>query len=90
MPKAVMFDCYNTLLRYESQEDKERIWEMMLEAIQYMTEIKLTITPKELERLYQKACEKEEQECIAKRGIHAEVSLSRVWFEVLTGLNITQ
>ena len=88
MPKAVMFDCYNTLLRYESQEDKERIWEMMLEAIQYVTEKELTVTSEELETLYQKACEKEERECAAKRGIHAEVSLSKAWLEVLTKLNI--
>ena len=88
MPKAVMFDCYNTLLRYESQEDKERIWEMMLEAIQYMTEKELTITPEELETLYQKACDTEERKCIEERGPHAEVSFSRAWYEVLTKLNI--
>ena len=88
MVKAVLFDCYNTLLRYESQEDKERIWEMMLEAIQYMTEKKLTVTPKELEILYQKACDTEERKCIKERGPHAEVSFSRAWLEVLTKLNI--
>lgn len=88
MPKAVMFDCYNTLLRYESQEDKEQIWEMMLAAIQYMTEKEITVTPKELETLYQEASRKEEAECVAGRGIHAEVSLSRTWAEVLIKLNI--
>mgnify|MGYP003298660508 FL=1 len=90
MLKAVMFDCYNTLLRYESQEDKERIWEMMLEAIQYMTEKKFQITSKELEVLYQKACEREERRCRLERGIHAEVSLSKVWSEVLTKLGISR
>ena len=88
MPKAVMFDCYNTLLRYESQEDKERIWEMMAEAIEYITEKKIAVTAEELEILYQKACNREERECIVKHGIHAEVSFSRVWYEVLTKLNI--
>ena len=90
MLKAVMFDCYNTLLRYESQEDKDRIWEMMLEAIQYMTEKELAVTPDELETLYQTACDREERECIAKHGIHAEVSFSRAWLEVLTRLNIPE
>lgn len=88
MPKAVIFDCYNTLLLYESQEEKERIWEMMAVAIQYMTEKELTVTPEELESLYQKACEKEERDCKEKGGIHAEVSLRRVWVNVLTTLNI--
>lgn len=90
MPKAVMFDCYNTLLRYESKEDKDGIWDMMLEAIQYMTEKKLTITAKELEKLYQKACDTEERKCIKERGPHAEVSFSRAWYEVLTKLNIPE
>ena len=90
MPKAVMFDCYNTLLRYESQEDKERIWDMMLEAIKYMTEKEITVTAEELEILYKKASDAEERKCIKERGPHAEVSLKRAWFEVLSKLNITE
>ena len=90
MPKAVIFDCYNTLLRYESQEDKERIWEMMIAAIQYMTEKKISITSENLEVLYKKECDKEERECKSKRGDYAEVCLRRVWIHVLTKLNIPQ
>ena len=47
MPKAVMFDCYNTLLRYLSKEDKEGIWEMMITAISYVTKKKVSVTPEE-------------------------------------------
>ena len=43
MVKAVIFDCYNTLLCYESQEDKAGIYEMMIHAIEYMTETSLQI-----------------------------------------------
>ena len=48
MPKAVMFDCYNTLLRYKSEEDRDGIWEMMKSAIEYMTERELPITPEKI------------------------------------------
>ena len=68
MPKAVMFDCYNTLLRYESEEDRDGIWKMMKETIQYTTECKLQVTPKELETLYKAECVKEEKECICARS----------------------
>lgn len=61
MPKAVMFDCYNTLLRYKSEEGRDGIWEMMKSAIEYMTERELSITPQDLADLYRKACIKEEQ-----------------------------
>lgn len=43
MSKAVMFDCYNTLLRYESEEEKAGIWKMMKEAIEYTTGMKLLL-----------------------------------------------
>ena len=86
MPKAVMFDCYNTLLRYESEEDREHIWEMMLEAIQYVTEQKLKITSKELEIIYEKACKEEEKCSKRERGEHAEVYLRRAWKNVLSEL----
>ena len=88
MPKAVMFDCYNTLIRYESEEDRIGIWEMMKEAIQYTTGCKLQIAPKELETLYKAECVKEEKECISKRGIYAEASLGRAWLQVLIKLEI--
>lgn len=90
MPKAVIFDCYNTLLRYESEEDRAGIWNMMKEAIQYMTETKLKITAEELESLYSIACAKEEKECKNEHGKYAEVSLGRVWQDVLTKINIPQ
>lgn len=90
MPKAVMFDCYNTLLRYESQEDREHIWDMLLEAIQYVTEQKLKITSKELELIYQKACKEEEVYCKRERGEHAEVCLRRAWQKVLVDLKLAQ
>lgn len=88
MPKAVMFDCYNTLLRYESQEDREHIWDMMLEAIQYVTEQKLPITSKELETIYEKACKEEEACSKRERGEHAEVYLRRAWQNVLMELKL--
>ena len=88
MPKAVMFDCYNTLLRYKSEEDRDGIWEMMKSAIEYMTERELSITPQDLADLYRKACIKEEKESQTERGIHAEVYLRRVWKNVLVKLKI--
>jgi len=88
MPKAVMFDCYNTLLRYESEEDRVGIWKMMNGTIQYTTGCKIQITPKKLEKLYKEECVKEEKECISKRGIYAEVSLERAWYQVLIKLDI--
>ncbi len=88
MPKAVIFDCYNTLLRYESQEDKERIWEMMMTAIEYITGKELRITSEELEALYKKVCDKEERECRSERGVYAEVSLRRVWLNVMIKLDV--
>ena len=88
MPKAVLFDCYNTLLCYESQEDKAGIYEMMIHAIEYMTESSLQIVAEELEILYQEAYFKEVRECQRLRGIHAELHLRRVWKNVLTALNI--
>ena len=88
MPKAVIFDCYNTLLRYQSEEERDGIWNMMKEAIQYMTENKLKVTSEELKSLYQKAYIKEEKECVNKYGKHAEVCLRRVWQDVLIKLNI--
>lgn len=88
MVKAVMFDCYNTLLRYESEEDRAGIWKMMKEGIQYTTGIKLQITPKKLEALYKAECETEEKESKAQRGDYAEVSLGRVWLKVLKQLEI--
>ena len=36
MVKAVIFDCYNTLLCYQSQEEKTGIWEMMAKAVEYI------------------------------------------------------
>ena len=62
MVKAVIFDCYNTLLCYESQEDKAGIYEMMIHAIEYMTETSLQIVAEELEILYQEAYFKEVRE----------------------------
>ena len=88
MPKAVMFDCYNTLLRYESEEEKAGIWKMMKEAIEYTTGMKLQITPRKLEALYKAEYEIEEKECISERGVYAEVSLGRVWLQVLTKLEL--
>ena len=88
MLKAVMFDCYNTLLRYESEEDRAGIWGMMKSAIEYMMQRELPVMPEELESLYQKACAKEEIESKKARGIHAEVCLRRVWKIVLMNLKI--
>ena len=89
MPKAVMFDCYNTLLRYQSEEDKKGIWKILLTSIGYVTEQKLTVTPKKLKVMYQKACEREEEECKKSRGEYAEVSLRRVWEKVLKEVGIS-
>ena len=63
MPKAVMFDCYNTLLRYLSKEDKDGIWEMLLTAISYLTRKGSTVTPEELEEIYLQSCQKVEKKC---------------------------
>ena len=90
MQKAVMFDCYNTLLRYESEEERAGIWKMMKEAIQYTTGIKLLMTPKKLETLYKAEYDKEENQSKAMRGEYAEISLSRVWFRILIGLGISE
>ena len=73
MPKAVMFDCYNTLLRYESEEDRAGIWKMMKSAIEYITEKEVLVTEDELENLYNKACMQEEKESRKERGIYAEM-----------------
>ena len=73
MPKAVMFDCYNTLLRYESEEDRDGIWEMLKSAIEYITEKEISVTSEELENLYKKACVQEEKESRNERGIYAEI-----------------
>lgn len=89
MPKAVMFDCYNTLLRYKSEEDKKGMWKMLLTAIGYVTDQKLTVTPKKLKLIYQKACDREEEECIKNYGKYAEVSLKRVWEMVLKELGLS-
>lgn len=88
MLKAVMFDCYNTLLRYESEEDRDGIWEMMKSAIEYVTEQELLVTSKDLELLYKEACIQEELESRKERGIHAEIFLSRVWKNVLLKLKM--
>lgn len=90
MSKAVMFDCYNTLLHYESEEDRVGIWKKMKEAVEYITGKKLSISIKELKVLYDAEYKKEEKQCISKRGIYAEISLGRVWFQVLTNLGIPQ
>lgn len=89
MPKAVMFDCYNTLLRYLSKEDKEGIWEMMITAISYVTKKKVSVTPEELEGLYLQSCQKVEKKCIKEFGIHAETIYSDVWYHVLMKLGIS-
>ena len=90
MPKAVIFDCYNTLLHYESREGKDGIWELMLATIEFMIDDDLPIAPEELKALYQKAYDKEERECQSKRGSYAEVTLARVWRDVLIQLNIPE
>lgn len=88
MPKAVMFDCYNTLLRYESEEDRDGIWKMLKEAIEYITEKELSVTSEKLEALYKEACIQEERESQAERGIHAEIYLRRAWKNVLLKLKM--
>lgn len=88
MTKAVMFDCYNTLLFYRSDEEKDGIWEQMKKSIEYMTEHQLLAAPEELATLYYEACAQEEQECVRLRGQHAEVSFTRVWRNVLTMLKL--
>lgn len=90
MPKAVMFDCYNTLLRYESEEDKEKIWDMMLHAIEYVMEKKFSITPENLEALYLKEYKKEVNASQKARGKYAEICLKNVWRGVLVALNISR
>ena len=90
MPKAVMFDCYNTLLRYVSKEDKEGIWEMLRIAISYICGKELEITEKELEDLYQVCCEKVEKKCIKAYGQYAEMDYTEVWYQVLMKLNLSR
>ena len=88
MPKAVIFDCYNTLLRYVSDEQKDQIWEMMLTAIEYMLEKTLGIMPEELEALYQDAHTEEKRACQKQYGEFAEMSLRRVWKNTLLALDV--
>lgn len=88
MPKAVIFDCYNTLLYYRSEEEKDGIWEMMVTAVEYMTEKPLAITPEELETLYKEEFQKEAEECERQRGPHAEICMCRIWQNVMIHLQI--
>ena len=85
-----MFDCYNTLLFYRSDEEKAGIWEMMLSAVEYVTEHTVQATPEELERLYQNALQREIECCQKERGIHAEICLTNVWKDVLLDLDIPE
>ena len=86
MAKAVMFDCYNTLLYYRSDEEKEGIWDMMAAAVEYITENPLKIIPEELAALYYDACEREAAYGQNLYGIHAEMNFTRAWTHVLTML----
>ena len=88
MVKAVIFFFYNTLLCYQSQEEKTGIWEMMAKAVEYILEKKLQIVPEELERLYQELCDKEIRDCQKRRGSYAEMRLRNVWRNVLQALDI--
>ena len=90
MPKAVMFDCYNTLLRYLSKEDKEGIWEMLITAISYLTRKEVAIAPEELEEIYHQSCQKVEKKCIKEFGIHAETNYTEVWYYVLMKMGVSR
>ena len=90
MPKVVIFDCYNTLLRYISKEDKEGIWEMLIKAISYITEKKIEMDADTLEDLYQQIYIKEEKKCMKKHGIHAEINLTEVWYRILLELKLSR
>lgn len=82
MPKAVIFDYYNTLLRYESMDERLEVWEIINETIGLVIN-DFSMTAEELRDLYHQECEKELENCQKERGIYAEICLKRVWKEVL-------
>lgn len=82
MAKAVIFDYYNTLLRYKSVENNIEIWKILMEIIK-LVEQDFSVTAKKLRTLYKEEYEKELRDCQNKRGIYAEISLERVWKAVL-------
>lgn len=90
MPKVVMFDCYNTLLRYISKEDKAGIWEMLVTGISYITGKNIAMCGGELEDLYLQLYEKEEKKCVKKHGPYAEINLTEVWYRVLLEMKLSR
>lgn len=82
MPKAVIFDYYNTLLRYESMDERLEVWEIINETIGLVIN-DFSMTAEELQTLYHEECEREIKNCQKERGIYAEICLKRVWKEVL-------
>lgn len=89
MTKAVMFDYYNTLLRYKSVEYKIEIWEVLTEIIKLAIE-DFSMTAKELRKLYEEVHDKVLLECQAEYGIYAEINLEKVWKEVLVKLGMEE
>ena len=82
MPKAVIFDYYNTLLCYESMDDRMEVWKIVKKTLELSIE-DFSMTAEELRDLYHEECEKELENCQKERGIYAEICLKRVWKEVL-------